>query len=196
MISKINTIVKSMSLLNSKLFNLLSASRPNSVVDIEPKRETAVRVGESLQILCKASQPLRVCRVEIPGEGSMVLRLGEPAEDGIEYIGAGYNEGQCGVRIAKVKESHDGTFKCSLTTTSDRQEATASLKIIVASKSLPFILIRWDSSSTKQFKVETAKTYRKEAVNVSVRNISQYFLRLKKIYDYYLTNFPNFLLFL
>jgi len=112
------------------------------MIDIEPKRETAVRVGESLQILCKASQPLRVCRVEIPGEGSMVLNEEQQPEDGIEYNGAGLQQGQCGVRIAKVKESNDGIFKCSLTTTSARQEATASLKIIVASKSLPFILIR------------------------------------------------------
>ncbi|CAL1682386.1 unnamed protein product [Lasius platythorax] len=109
----------------------VKASRPNAVVDIEPKRETAVRVGESLQILCKAAQPLRVCRVEIPGEGSIVLNEG-PSEDGIEYYGDGVKTGQCGVRIAKVKEIHDGTFKCSLTTVNARQEATASLKIIVA----------------------------------------------------------------
>lgn len=132
-----------MSLLNSKLFNLLSASKPNLVIDVEPKNNTAVRVGESLQILCKVPQvSLRVCRMEIPGEGSLVLNGGEPAEDGIEYYGDGIEQGHCGVRIAKVKETHDGTFKCSLTLTSVRQEATASVKIIVASKSLPFILIR------------------------------------------------------
>ncbi|EFN65314.1 Fasciclin-3 [Camponotus floridanus] len=62
----------------------------------------------------------------------MVLNEGQPPEDGIEYNGVGLQEGHCGVRIAKVKESNDGTFKCSLTTTSARQEATASLKIIVA----------------------------------------------------------------
>ncbi|KAL6433305.1 hypothetical protein ACFW04_006471 [Cataglyphis niger] len=107
-------------------------SRPNQLIDIEPKRETAVRVGESLQILCKASQSLRVCRVEIPGEGSIVLNGEDPAEDGIEYYGEGIKTGQCGVRIAKVKETHDGIFKCSLTTVTARQEATASLKIIVA----------------------------------------------------------------
>lgn len=135
----INTIIKLNSLLNSKLFNLLSASRPNQLIDIEPKRETAVRVGESLQILCKALQELRVCRVEIPGEGSIVLNTEAPAEDGIEYYGEGLKSGQCGVRIAKVKEIHDGIFKCSLTTVTARQEATASLKIIVASKS--FVVI-------------------------------------------------------
>lgn len=129
---------------NSKLFNLLSASRPSPVtVEIEPKKETAVRVGESLQILCRTAESLRVCRVEIPGEGSMVLNKG-PSEDGIEYFGTSVDEGQCGVRIAKVREQHDGIFKCSVTTIHARQEATASLKIIVASKSLSLVLILYE----------------------------------------------------
>lgn len=109
-------------------------------IDIEPKGETAVRVGESLQIVCRAGRPLLVCRVEIPGEGNaMVLSEGQPPEDGIEYYGAGLQTGQCGVRIAKVKDIHNGIFKCSLTPTNSRQEATESLRIIVASKSFNFI---------------------------------------------------------
>ncbi|XP_071565620.1 fasciclin-3 isoform X3 [Temnothorax nylanderi] len=107
-------------------------AKSSTFVDIDPKKETAVRVGESLQILCSAQQPLRVCRVEIPGEGSIVLNANDASEDGIEYYGNGLNSGQCGVRIAKVKENHDGIFKCSLTVVKARQESTASLKIIVA----------------------------------------------------------------
>ncbi|XP_068979855.1 fasciclin-3 isoform X3 [Bombus flavifrons] len=111
----------------------VKASKPNLVVDIEPKHQTAVRLGESLQILCRVGRPLRVCRVEIPGEeGGMVLSKGQPSEDGIEYYGEGTEAGQCGVHIAKIKESHDGIFKCTLTTTERRAEAQASTRIIVA----------------------------------------------------------------
>lgn len=110
-----------------------AASKSNLVVDIEPKRPTAVRLGESLQILCRVGRPLRVCRVEIPGEeGGIVLSKGQPPEDGIEYYGEGTEAGQCGVRIAKIKESHDGIFKCTLTTTDSRSEEQASMRIIVA----------------------------------------------------------------
>ncbi|XP_011167086.1 fasciclin-3 isoform X2 [Solenopsis invicta] len=112
--------------------SIVEAKNTNTYIDIEPKKDMAVRVGESVQILCKADQPLRVCRVEIPGEGSIVFTGTDPAEDGIEYYGTGLNTGQCGVQIARVKDTHDGTFKCSLTTIKARQEATASLKIIVA----------------------------------------------------------------
>lgn len=128
--------------LNSS-YRLFSALRQNLPIDIEPSRETAVRVGESLQIMCRAGRPLRVCRVEIPGEGNaMVLSQGQPPEDGIEYYGDGIHTGQCGVRIAKVKDIHDGTFKCSLTAVDYRQEATASLKIIVASESCCILVTR------------------------------------------------------
>lgn len=112
------------------------------MVDIEPKHQTAVRLGESLQILCRVGRPLRVCRVEIPGEeGGMVLSKGQPSEDGIEYYGEGTEAGQCGVHIAKIKESHDGIFKCTLTTTERRAEAQASTRIIVASMYYYFLSI-------------------------------------------------------
>jgi len=112
-------------------------------INIEPRGETAVRVGETLQILCTAPREIRVCRVEIPGEGSIVLTGSDPpSEDGnIEYYGKGLTTGECGVRIAKVKESYHGIFKCSLTTKNTRQEATASLNIVVASEFSLSILI-------------------------------------------------------
>ncbi|XP_018358858.1 PREDICTED: fasciclin-3 isoform X2 [Trachymyrmex cornetzi] len=109
-------------------------AKPNMFINIEPRGETAVKIDESLQILCTAPQEIRVCRVEIPGEGSIVLTPSDPpSEDGnIEYFGKGLIAGDCGVRIAKVKESYHGIFKCSLTTKNARQESTASLNIVVA----------------------------------------------------------------
>ncbi|CAK9817723.1 Fas3 [Anthophora quadrimaculata] len=117
----------------NSILSHLSASKSNVVVNIEPERPTVVRLGESLNILCRVGKPLVVCRVEIPGEqGGMVLSKGQPPEDGIEYYGEGIESGQCGVHIAKIKESHDGIFKCTVTVTDVRPEVQASLKIIVA----------------------------------------------------------------
>ncbi|XP_076278244.1 fasciclin 3 isoform X3 [Lasioglossum baleicum] len=117
----------------NKLEILRTTSKSNLVVEIEPKGQVAVRLGESLQILCRVGRPLQVCRVEIPGEdGGMVLSKGQPPEDGIMYHGAGTDEGQCGVHIEKIKESNDGIFKCTLTATDSRAEAQASVRIVVA----------------------------------------------------------------
>ncbi|KAK0094619.1 hypothetical protein PV326_010455 [Microctonus aethiopoides] len=104
----------------------------NPPVDIEPRGEVAVRVGEELKIMCRLGIPLQFCRAEIPGEQSMMLKFGEPPEDGIEYFGDGPLTGQCGVRIQKVKESHDGIFKCGLTTNLSRTEVLGTVRIVVA----------------------------------------------------------------
>ncbi|XP_076248903.1 fasciclin 3 isoform X2 [Calliopsis andreniformis] len=115
------------------LLSTVSASKSNLVVDIDPKHQTAVRLGESLQILCRVGRPLQVCRVEIPGEGGgILLSKNQPPEDGIEYYGEGTETGQCGVHIHKIKETNDGIFKCTLIPTDNRAEAQASVKIIVA----------------------------------------------------------------
>ncbi|XP_012271039.1 fasciclin-3 isoform X2 [Orussus abietinus] len=108
------------------------ALRPNSAVDIEPKGQVAVRLGESLKILCKTDSALRVCRIEIPGENSIILSPDQPAEDGIEYYGNGTQHGQCGVLISKIIEKHDGIFRCALTPMDVRTEILSTLKIVVA----------------------------------------------------------------
>ncbi|XP_014479643.1 PREDICTED: fasciclin-3 isoform X2 [Dinoponera quadriceps] len=111
----------------------VKAKSTSPEIIIEPHNVTAVRVGNSLQIMCRVPQPILVCRVEIPGEGNAILLSpGQLAEDGIEYYGAGFDKGHCGVRIARVKETHDGLFKCSVATTNSRQEINAGLNIIVA----------------------------------------------------------------
>ncbi|KAK2588433.1 hypothetical protein KPH14_004432 [Odynerus spinipes] len=102
------------------------------MVDIEPKGETAVRVDDSLRIMCTMGVPLQNCRVEIPGESSMILNQEQTPEDGIEYYGEGYQSGQCGVHISKVKEKHNGDFRCALTPLNGRVEMYTGLKITVA----------------------------------------------------------------
>ncbi|XP_048514962.1 fasciclin-3 isoform X1 [Athalia rosae] len=114
------------------LFTSVQAYKQNLVVDIEPAGQTAVRVGQNLTVLCRVGVPLQVCRVEVPGESSIILAPGQPAEDGIEYYGESLQAGQCGVRIAHIKEAHHGDFKCSLTPMGDRTESSRTMKIVVA----------------------------------------------------------------
>ncbi|XP_043679546.1 fasciclin-3 isoform X3 [Vespula pensylvanica] len=108
-----------------------AATRP-PIVDIEPKGQAVVRLGDSLRIMCTMGSPLQICRVEIHGESSMILRPNQSSDDGIEYYGEGTNKGQCGVHIFKVKEQHNGIFRCALTPEDRRVESNASVNIVVA----------------------------------------------------------------
>ncbi|KAI4486288.1 hypothetical protein M0802_012393, partial [Mischocyttarus mexicanus] len=58
--------------------------------------------------------------------------LNQEAEDGIKYYGEGIDKGQCGVHISKVKEKHNGTFKCAVTSAYSRSEITATVDIVIA----------------------------------------------------------------
>lgn len=122
------------------IFNLITvlARSTSPIVEIDPEGEKAVRLDDPLTILCRVGVPLEHCRVEIPSEGSIILKQDQPPEDGISYYGGGADAGQCGVTIAKVQEKHDGLFRCNLLTKGGRSEISATTTIIVASKSLPF----------------------------------------------------------
>lgn len=117
-----------------------AATRP-PIVDIEPKGQAVVRLGDSLRIMCTMGSPLQICRVEIHGESSMILRPNQSSDDGIEYYGEGTNKGQCGVHIFKVKEQHNGIFRCALTPEDRRVESNASVNIVVASKYYRLIIV-------------------------------------------------------
>ncbi|XP_024936696.1 fasciclin-3 isoform X3 [Cephus cinctus] len=105
----------------------------NMVVEIDPKTQTVVRLGDSLRILCRVAVPIEVCRVQIPGGSAMYLKPGQPPIDGvIQYSGSGMEAGECGVLIDRVKANNDGIFKCSLKPKDDQKESSATLKIVVA----------------------------------------------------------------
>ncbi|XP_035723349.1 fasciclin-3-like isoform X3 [Vespa mandarinia] len=112
--------------------SIIQAATKPPIVDIEPKGQAVVRLGDSLRILCTMGSPLQICRVEIQGESSMILRPNQSSDDGIEYYGEGTNKGQCGVHILKVKEQHNGIFRCALTPEDRRVESNASVIIVVA----------------------------------------------------------------
>lgn len=111
---------------------IIQGATRSMVVDIEPKDEVAVRLDDSLKIMCTMGVPLQICRVEIPGERSTILTENQEPEDGIEYYGEGPKNGQCGVHISKVKEKHNGLFRCALTPEQGRVESYATVKIVVA----------------------------------------------------------------
>ncbi|KAI4492502.1 hypothetical protein M0804_002293 [Polistes exclamans] len=115
----------------SRPFLSFAATKPPTV-DIEPKGQVVVRLEDSLRIMCTMGSPLQICRVEIQGESSTILSLNQTAEDGIKYYGEGTHKGQCGVHIFKVKEKHNGIFKCALTPVDGRTESYASVDIVIA----------------------------------------------------------------
>lgn len=112
-----------------------SAMQLSRTVEIEPKNQAAVRVGESLRIRCRMPTPLGHCRIEIPNEGSLVIGNTENySNENVKYLGTGLDKGDCDILISRIKDSNDGIFKCSLLPKDSGYESTGTTRIVIASK--------------------------------------------------------------
>ncbi|XP_058803945.1 fasciclin-3 isoform X2 [Phymastichus coffea] len=117
-------------------------------VEIVPDKQTAVKQGEELKIVCKVPMELQVCRFVIPREGDsgLILKPGPQSEDGIDYFGEGLEKGYCGIRLAKVRENDDGNYTCAITPKNARTESVNSVRVIVAREpSMPTLELAKDS---------------------------------------------------
>lgn len=117
---------------------LLFLTAQNVMVSIHPRGQSTVKVDSSLSVLCEVQSPIKSCRVEIPGEPNMILQPGEEESGYINYYGEGFAKGHCGVKIGRIAERNNGTFRCFLVPENSRVESTASLDIVIASKFYSF----------------------------------------------------------
>ncbi|XP_051162646.1 fasciclin-3 isoform X2 [Leptopilina boulardi] len=112
---------------------IATAAQLGGKVEIEPKNQAAVRVGDSLRIRCRMPTQLTHCRIEIPNEGSLVIANTENYMSGdIKYLGTGLDKGDCDILISRIKESNDGLFRCSLLPKGSSYESTGETKIVIA----------------------------------------------------------------
>lgn len=122
-------------------------------VEIEPKFRKPVKLGDPLVVLCRVGVKIHSCRITVPGEPkSFIFRGTEKTdESGIGYHGGGLEAGQCGVSIERIEERHDGVFQCSMAPENGRAEISAETTIIVASKSVIWILIMFYFAQLARF---------------------------------------------
>ncbi|CAB0044576.1 unnamed protein product [Trichogramma brassicae] len=107
-------------------------------VELELGESVSVDEGQTQTILCKMDIPLRLCRFMIPGEGSLVLDPDEESvADGPEYFGAGFDKGECGVKLSPVKSQHAGDITCFLLPkiSKARKEESRTIHLVVNSLS-------------------------------------------------------------
>lgn len=105
-------------------------------LDITPKYQIA-KVGDTVTVLCKANAPLDYCRIKIPGEQPYNLKPNKPQTTDATYYGAGFKAGECGVKIERVQDKHNGQITCSVGIDTDPHEPSANMTLVVASAPNP-----------------------------------------------------------
>lgn len=99
-------------------------------------KQVEVNEGESLTLLFTANGAISYCVIEDPKGNTYHVR---PSTNSpyMEYFGAGFEHGECGVRLKHASGLHKGLWKCMTTTTSDSagdQQATAMTQVDVTSQ--------------------------------------------------------------
>ncbi|KAK6633723.1 hypothetical protein RUM44_004330 [Polyplax serrata] len=109
-------------------------------VDITPKRIILLE-GRPLEVKCRVNAPIAYCRFAVPGvREALSLRSNLPPHQGIEYVGAGLDKGECGMLIRSVSAKHSGTIQCSMGTANEPTESTDNMTLIVAKPPDPPLL--------------------------------------------------------
>nr|CAD7199878.1 unnamed protein product [Timema douglasi] len=112
---------------------LESQSAPNEAavtIEVFPK-ESIVKVGDTVTVMCRAGEKLQYCRVTSPA-GTFNLKPNIPVSNGYIYSGKGLETGECGFTIANVQEMNNGNHTCYLGFDNTGLESNTTMSVIVA----------------------------------------------------------------
>lgn len=125
------------------LFSLCNGQSDFRVADVD-KRRIDSQEGEEVSILCRFSSPIQICSFKIPGEDAVIkLSSRWPSRNpNFEYVGNGVENGQCGIKILRMRDTYHGNASCFLDPDDGLREAVGNFEIVIArAPSLPEIRI-------------------------------------------------------
>ncbi|CAG2053277.1 unnamed protein product [Timema podura] len=99
-------------------------------IEVFPK-ESIVKVGDTVTVMCRAGEKLQYCRVASPA-GTFNLKPNIPVSNGYIYSGKGLESGECGFTIANVQEMNNGNHTCYLGFDNTGLESNTTMAVIVA----------------------------------------------------------------
>nr|CAD7259512.1 unnamed protein product [Timema shepardi] len=99
-------------------------------IEVFPK-ESIVKVGDTVTVMCRAGEKLQYCRVTSPA-GTFNLKPNIPVSNGYIYSGKGLETGECGFTIANVQEMNNGNHTCYLGFDNTGLESNTTMSVIVA----------------------------------------------------------------
>jgi hypothetical protein len=112
------------------------------------KNENYAIENHGFQISCKASAPIKKCIFQF--EKSAIIEVPEGFKGDFQYIGTGFENGDCGIEIEGSRDM-EGNVSCIVQLKDNDQNLTSSGKIIVDDASGTAILESNSASHILQF---------------------------------------------
>jgi len=90
-----------------------------------------VKVGEQFDFICRAGRPIETCFIKF-SDSPRSLNIRESAKKAdYEYLGNGFQRGECGIRYYSVKREQRGPVTCTVGYPDIDIESTGSTTLIV-----------------------------------------------------------------
>jgi hypothetical protein len=94
-------------------------------------KEKIVKGGEQFEFICRAGRPIDSCSIKFANLPSLRVRESAKKED-YEYLGGGYQRGDCGIRYYSIKKEQHGNVTCTVSYNDIDVESSGFTNLIVA----------------------------------------------------------------
>ncbi|XP_039453695.1 fasciclin-3 isoform X1 [Culex pipiens pallens] len=138
------------------IFSAIISAQSQIRVDTDPAQVVVTENQRNVSLMCRVGRPIQFCTFTLPSSSQQVaLTPGQPAANGLQYFGEGYQKGQCGVTIDRITTAHNGQVKCSVFV--DGLSAEGLIDVVVAvSPSQPTIQLEPETTYFEAGKQITA----------------------------------------
>jgi hypothetical protein len=144
--------------------------------DVNPS-ELVVKEGDPVQFVCRVGQPIVYCFIKTPNGRSLNLSpLSQSSNLGIQYMGEGFQQGQCGVRIERSSANDNGVFECNMGISGAIEGAAGQIRLTIARK---YLLILYYLFINNNCFIEYFKMKRKKLPRLKFHNLASLCLYLK-----------------
>jgi hypothetical protein len=106
-----------------------SQSAPRLNVDA---KEKIVKEGEQFEFVCRAGRPIEGCVIEFRNQRIGIKMRENIKKNDYEYLGGGYQRGDCGIRYFAIKPDHHGNVTCTVGFPDLDVESIGTTNLIVA----------------------------------------------------------------
>jgi len=91
-----------------------------------------LKAGETFEMTCHSEKPIESCSFKFSGL-TMSFKIQDGAKkDDYEYLGSGFQNGDCGLRFFNVKKEQDGNVTCTVSYPDIDYESIGRANLIIA----------------------------------------------------------------
>jgi hypothetical protein len=101
-------------------------------LNVDTKEDEIVKEDEQFEFICRAGRPIETCRIKFSNMNGGIKMRENDKKNNYEYLGDGFQRGDCGIRYFAIKPDQHGNVTCTVGFPELYVESISSTNLIVA----------------------------------------------------------------